>query len=96
MVTKAVKTLVKQASSTSQDELSENQIFFIAPKDASSMDLNELNFYFADILKMSQSHQKELSLYRNYFMGKAVSNPSVKVVYWALKGLNVTGDQINL
>jgi hypothetical protein len=91
-VTKAVKTLVKLASSTSQDELSESQIFFLAPKGASSMDLNELNFYFAEILKSTQSHQKELSLYKNYFMGKAISENSVRVVYYALKGLNVTSD----
>ena len=32
IVTKAVKTLVKLASTTSQDEFSENQIFFLAPK----------------------------------------------------------------
>lgn len=50
-VTKAVKTLIKHASSTSQDELSESQIFFLAPKMASSMDLDQLNYYFAEILK---------------------------------------------
>ena len=92
IVTKAVKTLVKLASATSQDEFSENQIFFLAPKKASSMDLDELNFYFAEILKTQQSHQKELSLYKNYFIGKAISNNSVRVVYYALRGLNVTGD----
>lgn len=35
----AVKTLLKLASATSGDDASENQIFFIAPKSASELDL---------------------------------------------------------
>jgi hypothetical protein len=38
-VSTAIKTLIKQASSTSADNTSENQIFFLAPKIASELDL---------------------------------------------------------
>lgn len=39
LVSKAIKTVIKQASTTSLDSGSENQIFFVAPKIASELDL---------------------------------------------------------
>ena len=50
--------------------------------------------HFAQILKNSGANAKELSLYKNYFMAKTLSNNSVRVVYWALKGLEILKDQV--
>jgi len=86
-------------SSSSHDENSENQIFFIAPKgayDPQTFNLVQVNYHMMNALVKSQSKvylepaslQAELlSLYSNYFSQKAIAASNVDTAFHALKGL---------
>jgi hypothetical protein len=95
-VSEALLKIMGSASSLSYDDTSQYQTFFIAPKGASSstgMDLTEINLHFLRILynspKLLKSKQvnfptENFSLYRNYFINKALGARSVRTASYAL------------
>ena len=92
----AISNLLKHTSSFSEDSDSENQIFFFAPKNAANpqeFDLSQLNSHMLNILIEGSALPgvkvtlAQLNGFKNYFIGRAVSQSSVQSLYYALKGL---------
>jgi len=86
------------------DVYSENQIFFVAPKNArdhNNFDLTQINLHVLNTIieakkaiKMSdiKFDEEYFSLYKNYFESKATSALTIQTAFYALRGLKSQND----
>lgn len=87
--------MVKNAGSTSEDTLSENRIFFVAPKAAHSQknfDLTSANLHTLKAMASSKNvtlFNENLSHFKNYFTAKAIGHSSVSSIKNALEALQI-------